>query len=473
MKKQIKVLAGFIALAILLRFCSFFPSVINHDESTYLVIADTLTQGARYWIDYADTKPVGIFTLLAIFQILVGKSIFLFRIFTAICLALSAFLLYLIQLQWRQTRQVGIASGVMYLILNSLYTFYGMSPNTETFFNLFTLICLYLILRRKGGVEYLLAGLSIGYAFLIKYVVLFDVFAFGIFLLLEAFWQKQAWQQFLGRALLLSAGFLLPFGIFFAYYWSIDAADTAWFYTATVSGRYPKTPEWIHYIKYPGDFLLRFLPISLFFFYGLWSKKTDRNLLTFGRIWAVFSFLAVLAPGKPYGHYFIQFMLPFALAAGWIFGWKKEDQPSWARYLFKPKVVYTLLGLFLTVNLFFQYKDFIEKPDYPRMVAQYLSENLDSNEQIYTSNSSQIIYYLLDKKVPNKYVHPSLFWEDRHIQAMEIDVAAEVAKIKASNPQFVLLREQWRDDRFEDWIANNYTLVQTFGGDKIKVFERK
>ncbi|MEM6379055.1 MAG: hypothetical protein AAF705_12640 [Bacteroidota bacterium] len=99
MKNQLTVLAGFIALATLLRFCSFFPSVINHDESTYLVIADMLTKGAIYWVDYADTKPVGIFTLLAAFQLLFGKSIVLFRLLAALCLAFSAFLLYLIQLQ--------------------------------------------------------------------------------------------------------------------------------------------------------------------------------------------------------------------------------------------------------------------------------------------------------------------------------------------------------------------------------------
>lgn len=465
-------MAGFIALAIVLRFCSFFPSVINHDESTYLVIADTLTQGARYWIDYTDTKPVGIFTLLAVFQMLVGKSIFLFRLFAATTLAVSAFLLYLIQLQWQQKAQVGIASGIIYLIINSLYTFYGMSPNTETFFNLFILIGLYLILRRRGGLEYWLAGLSIGYAFLIKYVVLFDVFAFGIFLLIEALRQKQAWQIFLGRALLLSFGFLLPFGIFFTYYWSIGAEDTAWFYTAVVSGRYPKSPEWIHYIKFPGDFFLRFLPITIFFFHGLWSKKTKPDLLLFGRIWAGFSLFAVMAPGIAFGHYFIQFMLPFSFISAWIFGREKVDLPNWANRLFSPKVGYPILGLLLAVNLFFQYKDFLSKPDYPRLVAQYLSENLEEDGRIYTGNSSHIIYYLLDQKVPNQYVHPSLFWQEEHIEALEIDVEAEVAKIKASAPQFILLKRKWEDDRLEQWIAEQYTLVQTFDNDKIKIFER-
>ncbi|NNE29326.1 MAG: hypothetical protein HKN16_06805 [Saprospiraceae bacterium] len=38
MKDQLKILGGFIVLAIILRFFSFFPTIIDHDESTYLVL---------------------------------------------------------------------------------------------------------------------------------------------------------------------------------------------------------------------------------------------------------------------------------------------------------------------------------------------------------------------------------------------------------------------------------------------------
>ncbi|HEX5625100.1 MAG TPA: hypothetical protein VFX48_03710, partial [Saprospiraceae bacterium] len=42
-------------LAILLRFFSFFPSVIDHDESTYIVIAKALLEGQTYFKDVIDT----------------------------------------------------------------------------------------------------------------------------------------------------------------------------------------------------------------------------------------------------------------------------------------------------------------------------------------------------------------------------------------------------------------------------------
>ena len=44
-------------LSLVMRFFSFFPSVMDHDESTYLVIADALRHGDVYLRDVIDTKP--------------------------------------------------------------------------------------------------------------------------------------------------------------------------------------------------------------------------------------------------------------------------------------------------------------------------------------------------------------------------------------------------------------------------------
>ena len=89
------ILAALTVLSTVMRFFSFFPSVMDHDESTYLVIADALRNGDVYLRDVIDTKPIGIFTLLAIFQLFFGKSILIFRIITAIWIALTAWMLYL------------------------------------------------------------------------------------------------------------------------------------------------------------------------------------------------------------------------------------------------------------------------------------------------------------------------------------------------------------------------------------------
>ena len=322
--KQLLTFLLFAALAISLRIFSFFPSVVNHDESTYIVIADALLNGQTYFVDCIDTKPVGVFLLYAGFMSLFGKSIFGLRLIAAIWLALTAFLLYRIQINWGRPQRVGIASGVIYLLLNSIFTFYGVSPNTETYFNLFTVLCLWLIVRRRGGWEYLLAGICVGIGFLVKYVVAFDALAFGLFLFLEQVRLGKEWPKFIGRALLLIIGGLLPFGMIYMYYHQIGETETFLFHSFVVSGRYPNTTSILRYVKFPLDFFLRFLPITLFYFLALFHRRTDPKLRLLGALWSVAVMIVVLLPGNLFGHYFIHFMLPFSFLAAQIFGWENK-----------------------------------------------------------------------------------------------------------------------------------------------------
>jgi hypothetical protein len=64
-KKPVRFLLLFCLLAVTLRFFSFFPSVIDHDESTYLEIARMLLSGKILYVDMVDIKPPGIFLILA------------------------------------------------------------------------------------------------------------------------------------------------------------------------------------------------------------------------------------------------------------------------------------------------------------------------------------------------------------------------------------------------------------------------
>lgn len=472
MKNHLRILAGLTGLALVLRFLSFFPTVINHDESTYLVIADSLVKGATYLVDYVDVKPVGIFLLIAAHLVVFGKSIFVFRLMVALIIALTAFGLYLIQRNWGQSTKVALASAIIYVILNSLFTFYGVSPNTETFFNLFTVFGLLLILRKKGGYEYFIAGTLLGVSFMIKYVVAFDILAFGLFLIWEAAYGKTSFTLFFRRTLVLVSGFFLAPGFTLLYHQMTDTFDLWWFYSFVVPGRYPELHEWQDYLVYPLDFFLRFLPVSMCYFFVLVSRKANKEILLFGMLWSALSFLAVMIPGNAYGHYFIQFMLPFSLISGLAWNTETNDLPGGLKWIQHNKIIYRSLGGLILLNFVFQYGDYWKKPDYPKQIAGYLEQKLTPEDQIYTGNGSQILYFLLDKKVPNTFVHPSLFWEPKHLEAMEIDVTAEVDKIKTSDPRFVIIKDDYPDNRFDEWLATSYHIDTTFRKGRITLYER-
>ena len=465
------ILLIYLALALALRFFSFFPSVIDQDESTYILIADALLKGHTYQVDYVDTKPIGIFLLLALWQSVFGPAIFGFRLLATAVLAITAFLLYRAKLSFGSQPAAALATGVLYLFMNSIFTYYGVSPNTETYFNLFIALALWLYLSRPPAWGYFLAGLSLGLGFVVKYVVLFDGLALGLFLLWQAYRGEAKWAAAWRKSLLMALGAALPFLGLLLYYHQQGHLESLWFYTFTVSSRYPDSKPLWGYLQFFLDFNLRFLPAAVFYYVALLHRGIAGPQRQFALLWSAFSLLAVLLPGKFFGHYFIQFMLPFSFLAGEFFALSREQLPAWLRWARQPKPGYALLALLLLANGFFQYQDYYRKRDYPREIADYLQPRLKAGESVYLSND-QITYHLLGLLPATRYVHPSLFWDPRHIAALEIEVAGEVSKIKASQPRFVVLRQPLKDNRFDEWVQQEYLLAQRIGT-RVEIYERK
>lgn len=457
-------------MALLLRFFSFFPSVINHDESTYIVISDTLLAGYSYQADYIDTKPIGIFLVYALLQLLLGKSIIILRVAAATALAATAFFLYRAKLSFGSRPEAAFAAGVIYLFLNSIFTYYGVSPNTETFFNLFTALALWIYCSRPPLWAYFLAGLSLGIGFVIKYVVLFDGLAFGLFLLWQARQGKAPWAAAWSRAVIMAAGAALPFLAVIAWYQSIGQLEELWFYTFTVSSRYIESKGLLGHLAFFLDFNLRFLPVAFFFYYALFSRQAHGPSRQFGLLWAVLALLAVLLPGKMFGHYFIQFMLPFSFLAGEFFALHAEELPKRLRRLRRAKIGYPLLGLLLLTNLFLQYKDYYLKVDYPRQVAAFIAPLLSPEDIVYTAND-QITYHLLGQLPPLPYVHPSLFWEGQHVEALEIPWEAQIQELKDKRPRFLVFRNPDYEEAFAELLREEYRLVKQIDN-RVNIYER-
>ncbi|RME99701.1 MAG: hypothetical protein D6772_07355, partial [Bacteroidetes bacterium] len=194
--------------AVWLRAGTFAPSVINHDESTYILIGKALWQGDTYLVDAYDTKPIGIFLIYALLYVLSGGSIWLMRLYTAVVVGLTAYLLF--RLSWQVSKQSVVAwsAALGYLLLSSTFKFYGISPNTELFFVPLAVAAVGLVwpLNRPWWV-YALAGLLLGIGFIIKYVIAADALAIGLLLLWRAARKSDWWTTIVARALPLTLCF--------------------------------------------------------------------------------------------------------------------------------------------------------------------------------------------------------------------------------------------------------------------------
>jgi len=170
----------FMLVSVGLRFFSFFPSVLGHDESTYLIIGRDILHGKSLYADVTDTKPAGIFLFYAGLEYLFGSSIFWKRFVFALVVGITGFLLYRASQKLFRQNKVAFASGLIYIIYTSIWNYHGRSPNTELLFNACTAGALLLFLN-KNKVYYPLAGLIMGIGFMIKYLNLFDFAAFLLF----------------------------------------------------------------------------------------------------------------------------------------------------------------------------------------------------------------------------------------------------------------------------------------------------
>lgn len=470
-----KPLFFLILSAVALRFFSFFPSVMDHDESTYLVIGKDLLLGGTYFIDAIDTKPIGVFLIYAFFQMLVGDSIFLIRFLTAVWVGLTAYGLFRVAgaVYGQKTGdRVGWAAGIIYLFLSSTWVFLGLSPNTELFFNLFTVLALFLWYGGGPVWRFVLAGFMLGLGFVIKYVTLFDAAAFGLFLLGFTWREKQPAFPLLLRLFALGLGMAVPFFAVIVYYASMGRLDTLWFFTFEVTGKYLVDKVWWKSAIFLLDFPFRFLPLTILAIYS-WvervpEEKRFHNLLI---LWMIFDLIVIALPGKLFLHYFIQMMPPLSLLAAGFFHPDKK-KVGWIRRLPRRTGIAVVVGFALLV-IIMQKLEFHNQPDHPRRIAEYLRPRLSDEDQIYTGNYHHILYLLLDKKSPTPYVHSSLLWDKHHVSALGVDLAGEADKILDQKPKFVLIRENVPENELSKAIFARYQPVHTFENGVVLLKEKE
>lgn len=462
----------FIVLAIGLRIGTFFPAVINHDESTYIMIGQQLLDGQTYLVDAYDTKPIGIFLIYALLNLLTGGSIFGMRLLTAAIIGLTAYLLFRLGRDVAGHARIGWAAGISYIIMCSLFTFYGISPNTELFFIPFTLGAIYLAWPRgQQWYAYIGVGLLLGCAFMIKYVTAGDALALGLILLGLGWQRREWWKAVFHWCLPMTVAFFVPFLLVWAYYVSIDQSEAFFFYTFEVTGRYPEELAWWRRLKYMGDFLLRYFPLVFLGIFALLEKrKEDRTWQWFLLLWFLCDAVILLLPGKTFGHYQIQLMPPLALlAASWFHPDRRRQ--AWLRRLPRPwgMGLLTLIFVGLAVVLFDYYG---RKEDPERTVSQHLQELLEPGEKVYTGNYHHIVNHIIGQQQLTPYVHSSLLFYDHHIEALEIDIEAETERIlEGHHPRYVLLRTDYPVNYLSTAIMDRYTVIDTLVN-KVLLLER-
>ncbi|PPK88129.1 dolichyl-phosphate-mannose-protein mannosyltransferase [Neolewinella xylanilytica] len=475
----------FIGLSLLLRWGSSFISVINHDESTYLVIAREMLNGKVYLRDIFDTKPIGVFWLYAGLIKLTGGSIPGIRLATHLFVALTAWALYWAGRRATGSDRVGSAAGMAYVFACSLFSDYGLGPNSELFFNCLTAAALALGIAPRAPAptadpprwHWPAMGLLLGTAVIIKPFAAAESLATGLFALWYYWWRRRQVVVGLLSAAWLVAGFCVPLLVVYAHYLRLGMVDELLYYTFTVNSRYPAELAWYLRLQFLGEYLLRYailvIPAAVAV-HAAYRRGTNRVWLYYLLVYFALVAIMILSPGRRFGYYQVQLHPALCLLAAAFLDERVQAWGGVRRWLSRRVVVYGLTGLAALLGVI-HYVRYTGKTDRPEMIADYFRERLAPEEQFFSVTSHQISYYLLDRDVPTPFVHTALMFYPEYVRTYQLDERAEAEKLLANSKLRYVVRHPGDPAFFTpltDRLLEDFTLVDSLDA-QLYIYERQ
>ena len=444
----------------LLRLPTFFPVVIDHDESTYLVIAQEMLKGRWPYVDVIDIKPPGIYLIFASIQLIVGKSIFAIRLFTSVCIGITAFFISKVHTNLFGRSRYSIYCGISYVLFVSLHK-WGWTPNTEIFAALFVIIALWILSISDRKTHFILAGLLLGFGTIFRYHVLFDALAFGIFVISRF---KLSMMRTMMAAVLGLFGFFFPILILVATYWHGGYLDELRIVLFELPGKYVSKISAIDRLLFLLEFLLIFGPVSLLFLAEQGHRFKHKNFLNTTILsisWILLVWLGIYITGKKHFHYYVSALLPFTLFLFpltnrlWILTRSKMS--------LKPVVVISIVMLACWINQIHQLYP-SNNQDIIRLKT-YVEQQVESNEMYYTENL-QILYYLTGHSPPTPYVHSTILTNDELAISYGIDRREELTAIIDKEPELLLLQG-------ENLMSENASYAEQESIGSVRIYHRQ
>lgn len=451
----------FLLFSIIIRCPSFFPTVLDHDESTYIIISDQLLNGKVPYVDNLDVKPIGIYLIFAA-VLKFFNSILAIRLLSAIVISFSGLLIYQIHYILFSHRRVAIVSGFLYIAFASAHK-WSWPSNTEIYFQCISLVALAMLLNARKPAQFLGFGFVCGLGFLVKFHIAFDIVAFTIFYF---FWRGLDWKSWLKEMIIAFLGFIIPLTLlFFSYNLSGHLAELK-FAMFTIPSGYSSDFTVARLFKFLAEFYLSFLPIVILLILGLglayqkqWLMKSHWILFV---IWTVMTWIGVASTGKFFFHYYFQLLPPLCLFA---LTWFMFDYNNRWKGLksFLIRNIYWIFAALILLSWSNQYWQVIRKPDVTRLIVDQLREQWMPDDLIYTSDKN-ILYYLLDVPPPTRFIHTTVLYNSELIRAYQVDVEKEFQSIVEQHMNYyVLLKES--HPIIEKDVRENFELIQVYPGE--------
>ncbi len=454
-----------LAAALLLRSISFPPSVIDWDESLYILQAREWLRGGWPLVAIWDMHPVGAPAMVSLAMLIMGESIAAVRVLGVIAVAATGTALFAMARILGAPRRVGLAAGVLYIAHTVLLG--GLATNTELLFAPFTASAIALgarSMRRAaedlpaaGWRSLAVMGLLMGWALMVKPVVVpHGCLAFALFTL-PAWWRGQLpLKRGLAMAGVYAALCALPTVLMaFAYllHGELQAFVDGSFLAPMryAHGRIPLQAA-LHQVLVAVLSLGWVFALAVLGLVGWRPKRLGwASMVTgVGLLWFLCATVAIVGPGMFYGHYFLIWLAPASLLAA-LGAWRIAQlvQPRFAVAALLVLVPLIAADAFLQQYLPRLAAGSINAPDTPRRVAALMARELHEGEAIFVVNYQPIVYFLSGAEIPTRLAFPGHL-TGHFADVADINTDAELARVLAMQPRFIVVdRGYWADVRPE------------------------
>lgn len=420
---------------------TFSFSTLDWDELTYFIMGKSIVSGYLPYRDFWDLKPIGIYLLHAITLSVFDYSILTLRLSALFFSTLASFIVFisLKGLNFILRFFLSICLLYLFMLFHS-----GLASNTEIYFLVFEALAFYLIFISESKFTDYFGFFALGFAFLIKYIIVFDVILFFVayfLILLFGRHRKKRGEKFKESVFYLfkvALVFLLPFLISFLFYFFNDASVDyieAIVFLLRGHSRLVSLQERFHFL-----FQLRFLFGLVVFlllvnFYRFKSVlKDEKVIISF--IWIFTSSLGAIWTGFLYEHYLLAILVPLLFLIGFSL--------SPITLSFQKKKYFNfilILGILSFSFVSVKNRNHLEKtlksiPDQGEIVAQAIrgkiSLDTQNQKRFFIAQGTHSPYILLDQLPPVKWVQPNNYSERIFLENLNLNI----------NEIFVSLNEQ-------------------------------
>ncbi len=286
------------ALAIRLPF--FFRDYIDRDESTFILLGQSLVEGNLPFTELWDIKPPLIFFFFACIIYIFGKSFIAIRLTGTVLVALTAFFTYKLTAQ-ETSKKVALCIGLLCVVLQSLFgSLQGVM--SEHIAMAFLTPALWLLTKKSNPVWiWIVVGILTGCSLMVKLNLAYVALFLGLALCYRQLRQQKSIYSVISP-FLYGIGILLVIGLTFIPYY-FDGTSALWWRSVIEAPlAYAGAREYS-----PWKLLLYFLPFLGLFWVGFKKKifSLNNTTLFYLTLACLGTLLAFVKSGRVNGHYLI------------------------------------------------------------------------------------------------------------------------------------------------------------------------